>query len=973
MTRSKLFFAALLAVLILGLAASFATRTLWFQHDDRQPLALGLVAPLSGSDAVIGEAIRQGAQLYLDEFNARNGLSGRRIELALIDEAHQDASEQIRQQMSRDRVAAVIGHWYRDLLLTSSDHYQQAKLPIISLSSSDAELVAERHWLWSSMADTAQQGRFIANYLRNIQGERLVTLIHGDDDYGTTLAHHFSETYARFGTRVHTTLPFATATDNSAIDATIAPIIDTISQRKDLGVIFLAARPVHAAHWVAALRRAGVRNRIVGSDTMATHAFLATLQHHLSPSEIAEQLNSTLLSTPMLFDTADASSQQFRNRYQQRYGHFPDWIAAHAYDAARLILDGIVRDNPQGNRSQAENSTAIAADLATLNRQSSARHGVSGELWFNAQRLAQRVIQVGLYDGATLIAALTQLQPIREGSSANYIEELKAGKMLYVNDRFMYRTNVVYAGIELHHLHGIDRNDNTFEASFSIWFRYRGNFDPADITFPAAVTPIAMPATPSERLEQRNLTFVRYDLRGSFYLNALETRRAYGNEVIGIAFRHQRLNRNNVIYVVDLLGLGLTEGSISQRERMLQRKVLPDHLGWRIDDAWISQEIVTTPTLGDPTYVGHGAVDAAFSRIANGTLLAPAGFNFRDLISPEYFIYIALFGLIGSLFAISIDTITHRSALGFGISWPLRIIFWPITLLAAGNLLLDSAINLHLPERYIDALLLGYHILWWILPARLLAMAVEHLIWRPLERRSGRIIPNIIRLFASAFIYVIALLGIIAFVFEQHLTSLLATGGLFAMIIGLAIQSNIANIFSGIVVNIERPFLIGDWIKIGTMDDGEVIDITWRTLRLRTLNGCVISVPNALAAESILINYSRNRFRVDHLLHISTDYDPAMITTLANRALAATEGINAIEPADAIFVRVTTILTETANEYQIRFWAKDYNNTLSMKIKMWHSIWKMFHEAGISLKIKGHEIEEDTLRREDDIDHLVQP
>ena len=107
-----------------------------------------------------------------------------------------------------------------------------------------------------------------------------------------------------------------------------------------------------------------------------------------------------------------------------------------------------------------------------------------------------------------------------------------------------------------------------------------------------------------------------------------------------------------------------------------------------------------------------------------------------------------------------------------------------------------------------------------------------------------------------------AIFGIIAFVFDRALTSLLATSGVIAMIIGLAIQVNITNIFAGIALNLERPFRIGDWIMIHGRTPhpenntiGCVIDINWRTTRLRTTDNCIVSIPNGQISERTLTNF----------------------------------------------------------------------------------------------------------------------
>ncbi len=83
---------------------------------------------------------------------------------------------------------------------------------------------------------------------------------------------------------------------------------------------------------------------------------------------------------------------------------------------------------------------------------------------------------------------------------------------------------------------------------------------------------------------------------------------------------------------------------------------------------------------------------------------------------------------------------------------------------------------------------------------------------------------------------------------------------IFSLILLLPILSNcklnISNIFAGLALNIERPFRIGDKVKIGDLNEGEVLDITWRTIKIRTRDNVLVSIPNSAAAENPIHNLS---------------------------------------------------------------------------------------------------------------------
>jgi len=140
---------------------------------------------------------------------------------------------------------------------------------------------------------------------------------------------------------------------------------------------------------------------------------------------------------------------------------------------------------------------------------------------------------------------------------------LKQGRVLYVNDRFMYKTNVVYTGLQVKEISEINTEENTFTLDFLIWFRYRGKFEPQDIKLLNAVDPIELEEPVDER-QIGDMTYRLYRVKGKFRFNFSDTKRAYGDYLAGVAFSHNRLNKDNLQYVVDVLGVGLNTGETMQ-------------------------------------------------------------------------------------------------------------------------------------------------------------------------------------------------------------------------------------------------------------------------------------------------------------------------------------------------------------------------------------------------------------------------
>ena len=116
----------------------------------------------------------------------------------------------------------------------------------------------------------------------------------------------------------------------------------------------------------------------------------------------------------------------------------------------------------------------------------------------------------------------------------------------------------------------------------------------------------------------------------------------------------------------------------------------------------------------------------------------------------------------------------------------------------------------------------------------------------------------------AAFI-VLSLLGI-------NLNGLIAGIGLGGVIITLAAQDTAKNLFGGLVIFLDRPFIVGDWIQTGNYE-GTVEDITFRTTRIRTFENSLVNVPNSVISESSIINWSKmekRRYRMNLCLELDT-------------------------------------------------------------------------------------------------------
>ena len=89
----------------------------------------------------------------------------------------------------------------------------------------------------------------------------------------------------------------------------------------------------------------------------------------------------------------------------------------------------------------------------------------------------------------------------------------------------------------------------------------------------------------------------------------------------------------------------------------------------------------------------------------------------------------------------------------------------------------------------------------------------------------------------------------------------LATGlGLVSAVIALAAQELVKNLISGFSILTDKPFVIGDWIEVGEYS-GTVMDISFRSTRIKALNNTLITIPNSKIATEYVINWNRLKSR----------------------------------------------------------------------------------------------------------------
>ncbi len=154
--------------------------------------------------------------------------------------------------------------------------------------------------------------------------------------------------------------------------------------------------------------------------------------------------------------------------------------------------------------------------------------------------------------------------------------------------------------------------------------------------------------------------------------------------------------------------------------------------------------------------------------------------------------------------------------------------------------------------------------------------------------------------FALGGLMVLSALGI-------AVSPLLAALGIGGLAVGLALRDTLSNLFAGIHLLLDKPLRVGDYIRLEGGQEGTVIDIGWRTTRIRLPTNTLAIVPNSKLAESIFLNFSSGGGRVTLLFPVSVSAatDPeAVERVLVEEARRAAEVVPGLLPEPAPQVRL---------------------------------------------------------------------
>lgn len=233
--------------------------------------------------------------------------------------------------------------------------------------------------------------------------------------------------------------------------------------------------------------------------------------------------------------------------------------------------------------------------------------------------------------------------------------------------------------------------------------------------------------------------------------------------------------------------------------------------------------------------------------------------------------------------------------------------------------------------------------------------------------------PQLLKEITTVVLFGIVLIFIIQHTLKIQVTTLLATSAIITVVLGLALQETLGNLFAGLALQLDQPYRQGDWIKVADIF-GRVEEVTWRATKLRTVNNDYIVVPNGQIAKEVVTNHSFPEVPHATRINFPVNYQtsPNRVAKVVTEALSNVDNV-LTEPAPE--VRLNSF-SEFFINYEIKFFIRDFGllepTLAAVRKALWYHLRR--NEVEIPLPIRNiylHDSNEARQTQEKTVKHLA--
>lgn len=323
-------------------------------------IKLGVIGPLTGQFAAVGQSQLNGAEMRVKEINAAGG--DYKLELLSEDDTgrcDQSVNATVK-LITKDKVTAILGAVNSPCTLAMVPLTKRYKIPQFSFSVGTSITKQGSAWIFRVAVGAPGQTKALAEFAVNNLGHKKIAVLYSDDEYGASMATGFKEALTKMDLK-----PAALETFPRA-DKDFTGQLTTV---KNSGATALYSTGSYAASALIAkqAKQLGLNLQLLGDTGNASPKYI----------ELGGQaVNGAVVVEPFTPADMDPKIQEFVEKYQKQYGRLPDGWVAEMYDTVGLIYDAV-------SKAGKVNSQVIR-DYAGGLKPGSAYKGILGEWYFDS-------------------------------------------------------------------------------------------------------------------------------------------------------------------------------------------------------------------------------------------------------------------------------------------------------------------------------------------------------------------------------------------------------------------------------------------------------------------------------------------------------------------------------------------------------------------------------------------------------------
>jgi branched-chain amino acid transport system substrate-binding protein len=354
-----------------------------------ETIKIGLAAPMSGDAAAYGEIVKNGAMMKVDEINAAGGINGKMLELVVGDERcdPKEAAAVGQNFVSNEEIVAIVGHVCSSAMLAAIPIYDVAGPAVISPTCTNVNIgtASVNRWSFRDVYRDDFQGKFLANYSKEVLGLKKVAIFYDTNDYAIGLKDAFEAAAKEAGLEI----VGSEAYTGDTID--FAPQLTKFKELAPDG-IFIAGYYEKGGLILSQAMKLGIKAQFMGADGLNNPELINIAK---------EAAEGFIASTPFIFE-ANEAGMKFKSDFEAKYSVTPDWMAANAYDCVGILADVIAKVGTD--------RIAIRDGLQAMNSPETGYNGLTGVTYFDANGDCQKPAYVAVVKDGAFVAAEKQMK-----------------------------------------------------------------------------------------------------------------------------------------------------------------------------------------------------------------------------------------------------------------------------------------------------------------------------------------------------------------------------------------------------------------------------------------------------------------------------------------------------------------------------------------------------------------------------------